>query len=145
MTDFSQNKDLPRGLRQNNLGNIRPSTKYQWNGQIGIKDNYVVFSDVEHGIRAMAKDLLSKIKRGLDTLDKYIPVYSPDGDGANDQNAYINAMVKSTGFKPDTILSPDYYTLTKLVKGHIGVENGSKYAALVPEEAINLGVTMALT
>lgn len=142
MTSFSGRLNLPRGLRDNNPGNIRPSIRYQWNGQIGTENNYVVFQDIEHGIRAMCKDLMSKINRGLNTLTKYIPVYAPPSDNNNTQG-YINRVSKSTGIEPKAILDTNQDTVFKLVKAHIAVEVGDHYAGLITDDMIHAGINLA--
>lgn len=141
-TSFAGKMELPRGLRNNNPGNIRPSTKYIWNGQVGQENNYCIFIDIEHGIRAMAIDLRSKINRGLNTLNLYIPVYSPNGDGPNDENAYIKSVSNNTGINPDQPLVADAATLTKLVKAHIQVELGIKKAFLITDQMIADGIAL---
>jgi hypothetical protein len=143
MTSFSGRANLPRGLRDNNPGNIRPSIRYQWNGQVGTENNYVVFVDIEHGLRAMCKDLMSKINRGLNTLNKYIPVYAPPSDNNNTQG-YIDRVSKSTGIEPKAILDTNKTTMVKLVKAHIAVEIGGHYAELITDDMINHGVDLAL-
>lgn len=143
MIDFSTNQSLPRGLRDNNPGNIRPNPKYEWFGQKGVEHNYVIFDDIEHGLRAMAKDLKSKIKRGLNTLELYIPVYAPPSDN-NNTRGYINRVAASTGFSPNEVLIANEATLLKLVKAHIGVEIGDHYAGLITDDLIAAGVHMAL-
>ena len=148
MTSFIGQPNLPRGLRDNNPGNIRPSTKYKWNGQTGIDNkggqgSYVIFQDIEHGIRAMAKDLSNKIFRGLNTLNKYIKVYAP-ADDANDTANYIKRVSHDTGIAPDELLYADAPTLHKLVKAHIAVEIGDKFSHMVTEQMIETGVKMAV-
>lgn len=141
-TSFIGRTDLPRGLRDNNPGNIRPSTKYTWNGQTGVENGYCIFIDMEHGLRAMAIDLRSKINRGLNTISKYIPVYSPNGDGANNEAAYIKSVCDDTGFSATQILIADKDTLKKLVHAHIEVEVGIKKAFNVTETMINDGINL---
>lgn len=143
MTTFANNPSLPRGLRDNNPGNIRPSTKYKWDGQVGSENNYCVFIDVEHGIRAMAKDLMAKIGRGLNTIAKYVPVYAPPSDNNNTQG-YINRVCAATGFAPDEVLQVNTYTIGKLVKAHISVEVGDHYAGYITDMMIQVGVKLAV-
>ena len=109
MTTFEGNAALPIGIRQNNPGNIRPNPKYTWYGQKGENKGYCVFDFIEDGIRAMAKDLKSKITRGLNTIATYIPVYAPPEDNNNTQG-YINRVCAATGFTPTETLTPDSYT-----------------------------------
>lgn len=135
-------KELPRGLRDNNPGNIRPSKKYKWNGQIGIEGGYVIFVDIEHGIRAMAKDLVSKINRGLNEIALYVPIYAPAGDN-NDPKSYIDLVSKLSGFAPNELLIANPSTIYKLVKAHIVEECGANNAELIPDTSVLAGVNMA--
>lgn len=141
-TSFIGQWNLPLGLRQNNPGNIRPSKKYTWDGEIEPINNYCVFKDVEHGIRAMTKDICSKIKRGLNTIEAYVSVYAPKGDNNFTEN-YIDTVSQVSGIVKDAILSPDEAILLKLIPAHIKVEVGSKFAPLITHDMIVTGVGMA--
>ena len=52
----------PRGVRNNNPGNIRNSERNDWTGEVSKadkKDNsFEEFKDIPHGVRAMMKLLL---------------------------------------------------------------------------------------
>lgn len=139
---FAGQKNLPRGLRDNNPGNIRPNQHYTWLGQIATENNYVVFQSIEFGLRAMAMDLKHKILRGLDTIEKYIPVYAPAGDN-NDPEAYTKTVSKMSGIPQDAKLIPDIATIQALVKAHIFVEVGGNFAKLITDEMIKEGVGKA--
>jgi hypothetical protein len=141
MTSFIGRQYLPRGLRDNNVGNIRPNPSYTWYGQIGVENGYVIFEDIEHSIRAMGKDLSNKIKRGLNTLDRYIPVYAPPADNNNTQ-AYIDTVATLSGFAPTDILIPNVATLFKLVKAHIHVEIGSPNDKLITDDMVHNGLAL---
>lgn len=130
-----------RAIRDKNPGNIRPSNKYTWNGQVGVEEGYCVFVDMEHGIRAMTKDIISKINRGLNTIEKYIPVYAPNSDN-NNTEGYIKRVADRSGIKRDTLLLVDYPTLRSLVYEHIQIEAGND-ARLIRDAQIEAGVRMA--
>lgn len=140
-TSFIGQLNLPRGLRNNNPGNIRPNPKYKWNGETGAENAYCIFVDIEHGIRAMGKDLTSKINRGLNTLAKYIPVYAPPADN-NPTDSYIQIVSQLTDFAPNQILIPNADTLFSLVKAHIHVEVGTKYCYLITDKMIHDGIAL---
>lgn len=142
MTTFANRLTFPRGLRDNNPGNIRPNDSYKWDGQIGSEGGYCVFIDVEHGIRAMAKDLVAKIgKDKLNTITLYVPKYAPPADNNNTQG-YIYTVCHLTGFLPNQGLVADQYTISKLVKAHISVEIGPHYAGYVTDAMITMGVEL---
>lgn len=139
---FAGQKNLPRGLRDNNPGNIRPNHAYTWLGQIGIENNYVVFTSIEYGLRAMAMDLKHKIMRGLDTIEKYVPVYAPKSDN-NDPDAYARTVSKLSGIDKAAKLNPNKETIKALVKAHIFVEVGGNFAKLITDEMVSVGVEKA--
>jgi hypothetical protein len=132
-----------RGERNNNPGNIRPAG-YTWQGQTGIDSgsmgSYVIFSSPEYGIRAIAKDLLSKYARGLRTVRLIISAYAPPSE--NPTESYINAVCSSMGVMSTTRLDlTDVYTLTNFVYAIIKHENGR--VNYTPAQ-IAEGVSMAL-
>jgi hypothetical protein len=144
MTSFANRPNLPRGLRDNNPGNIRPNPTYIWSGQTSSENNYCTFDSVENGIRAMAKDLKTKIvKHGWNTIAKYIPAYAPEEDN-NNTAGYIARVSKLSGFAPDAPLTANYDTLFRLVKAHINVEVGDHYAGMITDDMIKAGVRMAI-
>lgn len=143
MNTFSNQPQLPRGERNNNPGNIRWNANITWLGQIGKdEDGYCIFDYVEHGIRAMAKDLSSKIRRGLNTIAKYIPVYAPRFE--NNTDGYIARTSQLSGIAADAVLSIDEPTLFRLVKAQISVEEGTSNAGLITDAMIAEGVGMAV-
>lgn len=133
---------LPRGIRDNDPGNIRPNKDNPWLGQINVDDNYCVFSFIEYGIRAIAKDLHTKIAvRGFNTIAKYIPIYAPPTE--NNTPGYIARVESLSGIDANQILTADAPTLFKLVKAQINVEVSPHYAEMITDEMITTGVSLA--
>jgi len=136
---FLNRSELPLGLRNNNPGNLRPGDN--WQGMIGENGGFLVFQDIAYGIRAMATDIGNDIRLDhLDTIRKLVYEYAPPSE--NDTAAYISRMVQSTGFAADQQLPPTAETLRKLIRGHMRVELGDGYAALVTDTDIMEGLTM---
>lgn len=92
-----------RGFRNNNPGNIRPNPNYTWQGQIGSEGGYVKFDSMYNGFRALGIDLKNKVARGLDTIEKILPVYAPKAD-KNPTEDYINTVAKWSGVARDKSL-----------------------------------------
>ena len=114
---------MTRGFRNNNPGNIRPGQHFH--GEVG-KDagNYVVFDSPHNGIRAIAVDLYTKFRRGLNTVRKVITVYAPPSE--NDTESYIRAVCHDIGFNDDTVLDlRNESVLGLFVRAIIVHENGS--------------------
>lgn len=116
----------PRGVRNNNPGNIRQSGT-PWVGQApGNDPAYVTFATPEAGIRAMGKNLLTyQDTYGLNTISSIVSRWAPASE--NDTASYIRTVSKAMGVKPDSALNlrdPD--TMGKLIGAMIRVENGKQ-------------------
>jgi len=125
----------PRGLRNNNPGNIKISDD-QWKGlalpqertpeQVGEKV-FCVFREMRYGVRAMAVQLrrYGMEDRRWNTIKKIIAHYAPGSDN-NDEAAYVKAVATDTGFSAtDKLDLTDRETLRKLIMGMCKVENGA--------------------
>lgn len=136
---FLNRSDLPLGLRNNNPGNLRPGDN--WQGMIGENGGFLVFQNIAYGIRAMATDIGNDIRLdGLNTIRKLVNEYAPPTE--NNTALYISRMVQSTGFAADQPLPANAETLRKLIRGHMRVELGDSYAALVTDSDILEGLSM---
>jgi len=115
---------VPRGIRNNNPGNIRKSTS-QWLGKIEGKDEeFETFDTATHGIRALAALLLVyQRKYSLRTVHEIISRWAPGTE--NNTEMYIKHVCFLTGFLSDQRLTLNSFsTLLKLVKAIIRHENG---------------------
>lgn len=120
-------KNLPRGLRNNNPGNLRISN-IKWQGKIPNSQNtdkaFEQFSNLHFGLRAMLTDVANDITvKKLDTLTKLINSYAPPTE--NDTINYINFVSKSTGLTPNEPIKLTPSLLQKIVKAKILIENGT--------------------
>lgn len=128
----------PRGIRNNNPGNLRHSTD-QWLGEVPGDDKaFKAFSDPFYGIRALAKLLLNyERKYGLRTISGIISRWAPDNE--NDTAAYIDAVAKACGVEPFQVLDVAAM-LPSLVRAIIAHENGQQPYT---DEQISQGIAMA--
>ncbi len=123
---FLGQQGLPRGIRNNNPGNIR-ITDTRWQGKIPNAQNrdgaFEQFQSYKWGIGAMTKLLINYMNvRGLRTLTEILNTYAPKSE--NNTNAYIQTISNETGIHPNTRLTPSYQTMQKLVISMARVENG---------------------
>lgn len=134
-------EDSARGLRNNNPGNIEASNQNPWVGQVGSDGRFAKFETPEHGIRALGKNLLSYQSQGIDTIKEIINRWAPASDN-NDTSAYISAVCKQLGVKPDQqIDTSNPNTLKALCAAIIHHENGGQpYSS----DQISTGVNAAL-
>ncbi|WP_027185631.1 hypothetical protein [Desulfovibrio inopinatus] len=111
----------PRGIRNNNPGNIRHSPT-NWKGECKGEDkSFKTFESPVYGIRAMAK-LLRNYQRlyGLYTLTQMISRWAPPNE--NDTQAYIDYVSRRSGVAPDVRVEPDDFP--KVIAAMINMENG---------------------
>lgn len=117
---------IPRGIRNNNPGNLRWGA--DWNGldSEGKKQDkeFCVFLEPMFGIRALARLLMNYYRiHGLNTIRKIIERYAPCGE--NNTDAYVNHVCKLMGIGADDIINIyDENTIRPLVKAIIQHENG---------------------
>lgn len=107
----------PRGLRQNNPGNLRA-----W-GANPIVGGFASFSSMGAGLNAMAGNLLAYRRRGLDTIAAIISRWAPGSE--NNTGAYIADVAKKLGVSAAQHLNLlDPSTLASLMGAMISHEQG---------------------
>ncbi len=124
--------DLPRGIRNNNPGNIRPNNRYKWQGQTGIDnegslEGYIIFDTYHNGLRAMALNLKNQYRlHRLNTIQSIINKYAPATDN-NDPDSYAAFVAEQSGFNTDQIIDMrSNAVIVKLMKPMIRMENGQQ-------------------
>lgn len=122
---------LPRGIRNNNPGNIR-DTNIPWEGVVQTLDpdgvdteqTFEEFRRPWWGIRALAVNLRTyQQKRGCKTLRQIISRWAPGHENPTDAYAAHVSRVVGCGID-DPVNLDDYFTLQKLVVAIIEFENG---------------------
>ena len=104
MSSYLGRKDLTRGVRNNNPGNLR-TTNIAWQGKIPLSQNtdhnkeFEQFTEIKFGIRAMLRDLTNDIDKGKNTVRKLITEYAPPSE--NNTQKYIDVISKAVGLDPD--------------------------------------------
>ncbi|MGO0686845.1 structural protein P5 [Pseudomonas fulva] len=140
----------PRGVRNNNPGNIDYNPRNAWQGQLGLevgvaKPRFARFDHPENGIRALGKLLLNYRGKdgmpgvgrpGIDTPLEFINRWAPASE--NDTNAYAQAIAKRLGIGVrDSIDISRPQILRELVVGIIVHENGTNpYPSALIDEGI---------
>jgi len=136
------NKELPRGIRNNNPGNIEWNSNVKWQGILtneASDGRFARFESPEYGLRAMARVLRTYQRRyGLDTLEKIISRWAPPGE--NDTSSYVRQVSKNSRIPSrQKINLEDDQILANLLKAMIKHENGMN--PYTDEQIIN-GVRM---
>ncbi|PZQ87294.1 MAG: structural protein [Leifsonia xyli] len=142
--------NLPRGIRNNNPGNIRWS-RDTWKGLIPrdqAKDqSFCEFRSPEYGIRAMVRILRNYTKYpgingvgkpNIDTVREIIHRWAPPNE--NNTEAYIQSVAAKLGVSANTPIDVfNTATMLPLLKAIIMHENGQQpYTDAVITSGINL-------
>ena len=132
---------FPRGIRNNNPGNVK-RTAAKWQGMVPIQtDNtFVQFVHPKYGFRAMTRILRNYQRRGLNTVTKIISTYAPSTE--NDTQSYIHFVAKRLNVKPDTPLNLEQH-LPALLKAIAIHENGFKFVNFYSDATIAEGIKLA--
>lgn len=117
---------LPRGIRNNNPGNIRWGENWKGLKKDGKQQDpsFCVFTNAVYGIRALAKILINYKKLyGLKTIRSIISRYAPPNE--NQTQAYIQSVSKQIGRYPDEPIDiEERGILTVFIKAIVRIENG---------------------
>jgi hypothetical protein len=133
----------PRGILDKNPGNLRYVASIQWQGLADPPqdaEGYCVFTAPIYGLRALAKDLLTKWRRGLNTVRSIIEVYAPPSE--NDTESYIDDVCAHLAVTADQVIDlTDHGYLYSFVRAICWHENGQ-----IPydQPTISQAVSMAL-
>ena len=132
---------LPRGIRNNNPGNIR-RTRDRWQGLAAEQQDpdFFQFKHPRYGFRAMARILRNYQRRGLTTLREMISTYAPPTE--NNTDAYIRSVANQLNINPDVELSLEP-SLFALIKAMTAVENGRLFRRFYDDDTIREGIALA--
>jgi hypothetical protein len=132
---FYQNPNAPRGLRNNNPGNIE-KTNGKWGPEISGKDpRFATYATPEQGLTAL-NNLLDNRYNGL-SLTTIIGKYAPKNE--NNTQSYISTLAKSTGLDPNSPVDmSNPQTKAAIIKGIIQIENGHQP---YPDEMIQSAIS----
>lgn len=131
----------PRGIRNNNPGNLIWVETIQWQGQTGNDGRFCTFDSAENGIRALCKQLLVyQDKYAIRTIKGIINRWAPSNE--NDTGAYVRAVSHFMVTAEDDLLELHNDTvLAALTTAIITHENGQQPYA---EELIRNAARRAL-
>lgn len=123
-TRASGDRSVPRGIRNNNPGNLNYAGQEGATKETGPNGRFAVFGSMKDGIVALAKQLERYASRNIDSIESIISLYAPKGE--NNTHAYIMALAKKLGVSPNAHLNvKDQGTMEALINGIGGIENGA--------------------
>lgn len=114
----------PRGIRNNNPGNIRHGDKWQGLADKQTDAAFCVFKAPEWGLRALVKILRNyQTKHGLKTVESIINRFAPQIE--NDTSSYILSVCQVLDVKPRDVIDVfEPGIMINLLKAVIRHENG---------------------
>ena len=120
-----RNNNLPRGLRNNNPGNIRRNSDVFQGEKTSSDREFKQFKSMAYGYRAIFKILFNYYRNyKLDTIRKMITRWAPPEDN-NHTEAYIKAVSDYAGIPADDPINVnDREQMIRIVAGMSKVENG---------------------
>ncbi|ABP63642.1 endolysin [Burkholderia phage BcepGomr] len=128
------NKGLPRGIRNNNPGNIEYNKANDWQGQFRPEDiplnsrdpRFAQFQDPTYGIRAMIVIFRNYQKNyGLKSVKELIKRWAPPSE--NNTVAYATNVANAVGVPVSSEIDlKDQLTAERFIKAVIAHETGVK-------------------
>src|SRR5574343_277229 len=132
-TSYLNNTTLPRGIRNNNPGNLVRSNN-AWLGKIPYSESadthFEQFTQLRYGLRALMRDIYSDFNKGKTTVTALINEFAPAFE--NNTSAYINSVIKMIGSNAIGELTQD--KMIAICKAIILVENGANYSKYISEK-----------
>jgi hypothetical protein len=129
----------PRGIRNNNPGNIEHGI--DWNGMAEEQpdERFIKFKDPEHGIRAMARILMTYTnKYGISSVYDAVCRWAPPHE--NDSDAYAAFVADCMDVDPHECIDlTNRSILAKMIPAMIKMENGEQP---YPLEQIKEGISL---
>jgi hypothetical protein len=142
MSDYRNSgvSGMPRGLLDNNPGDLTPPPSGAWNGQVGLDGPFCIFSDTVFGLRALAMDIANNITvDGNNTITLLITKYAPPAQ--NNTAAYISSVAGDTGLNPSAAIPQTQAVLASLMRAIINEELGDSWSSqYVPDTDIAAGI-----
>jgi len=113
----------PRGIRNNNPGNLNFAGQAGATKETGPNGRFAVFGTMQEGLIALKNQLQLYAARGIDTIRTIISKFAPENE--NNTKAYIQAISKQLGIGANTKLNlSDPTTLKALMQGITNIEVG---------------------
>lgn len=137
-TYATSSKTGPRGIRNNNPGNIKAGKFAAEMGAVGSDGTFAIFRTPEDGLNAL-RELMTRYKSGgTDTVSSIISKFAPPSE--NNTQSYIASLSKSMGVNPGDHLNMTPGVMQSLLAGITKIENGQMpYSARMLEVAAGGG------
>lgn len=141
-TSYLNNASLPRGIRNNNPGNLVRSSN-AWVGKIPYSQSqdthFEQFFELRYGIRALMRDIYNDVTRkNKGSVIELITEFAPEFE--NNTSAYINTVIKTVGFNVIGELTQE--KMIALCKAIVLVENSPSYSKYISDKDYNDAISI---
>lgn len=120
--------NAPRGIRNNNPGNIEMNDANQWEGKVPRNQNtdgrFEQFTSYAYGVRALIMLLRTYIRGSRNTVTRIFEAYAPPSEN-NTQN-YIRFVSDRIGIGPNDMVPLTRTNLKALAQAIARMENGQE-------------------
>ncbi len=115
--------EKPRGIRNNNPGNIKSTLATTWDGEIGVdSDGFLIFDTAAAGLRALAVLLRTYADRDcVRTIEQLVARYAPGGVNAVD--GYASFVAEDVGVNKSEVIDI-VHLIPLIMRAMIWFENG---------------------
>ena len=116
---------LPVGIQNNNPGNL-VKTAIAWEGKIPHAQNtssrFEQFINIEYGIRALMRDIITDYSRGLTTVNELINEFAPPHE--NNTASYVAFVSNAIGISSTAQITLTKEALIAICQAIVIMENG---------------------
>ena len=131
---------VPRGIRNNNPGNIRKGQSWQGLSSTQTDPSFDQFISPQYGIRAIMKIMITYNSQGANTISKIISKWAPPNE--NNTQAYIDSVAQYANIDRDSIIDiNDVPSWTLIIEAIIIHENGQNPYS---DAVVAAGIQMAI-
>lgn len=127
----------PRGIRNNNPGNIVYNPANNWTGQTGSDGHFAIFSSMPYGIRALFLILKTYVSRGWNTPALIAAHWAPSSE--NNTAAYAQTVSAVSGIGLNTPVQATFTDLSRIARGIITAENGASFTGVFSDAILLMG------
>ena len=139
---------LPRGIRNNNPGNIRLVPGQRWLGQVPPErqtdPEFVQFEDMLYGLRALCRVLRTYIRRhGLRTVGEIVARWAPPPENDTDRYARFVGLRLQVAPNHPVRWEEEPEKVVRLVQAICAYECGPEWADYWPSHRVRRAAVMA--
>ncbi len=132
--------DLPRGIRNNNPGNLNFANQPGATKEAGPGGRFAVFQTQGAGLYNLARQISLYHSRGINTIQKVIEKFAPPNE--NNTKSYIQFVSKKTGIGKDDVFQLNTDNVFAIMRAIIKLENGMDPYS---DAQLNEAITQALS